>query len=356
MIDTSKVEEMAKHLLAHHDRLGITLTDTEKEVLEALAKQLLITYGAPLARKLLVKILDKLVASGKISSDTETDILAKYDSWIANVSVPARKHACGLLPHVHDPNAPLLNPAKLCIRGPVSREIDLSIRDARNQSQRQWCYGHGAFGCAQSLRHKLTGELVEYSPRFNAIMTKVLDGGYAEHEDGATGPATIEAMIKYGMVAESDFPYPADTDADDVAWAMPSDDVLAIGQKNQTLKKYYIMPGLTAPAIIDQALAAGYSVMLGMQIGEAWESEEVAKTGIIPDDPGDVIGGHMTVIDGKHVINSADYYQDCNSWGPEWGTTTPNGFKGYCYIPRKQLANPVRVMFLAVLTNEELGN
>jgi len=354
MLNDSLVRKFIMTFAAKGKRLAVTLTDDEKTALETLAKQLFVTFGATKVRSMLVAICDSLVANNTISSDTETEILAWYDNWVANLTVPVRKHAFGLWPHVADPRDFMLNPARFAI-GKVADEIDSSKFNAKNQLALPWCYGNGAAGAYETLRQKLHGDLLDFSARYVSIMTKVQDGGYTEHEEGATMPALLKAMVKYGMVREEDFPYPLSTDTEDVIWQMPPDNVKTAALDNQLLKYYWIAPGPTAPLIVDQAIANGYDVLIGMQIREAWESEDVAKTGIIPAnaDAGEVIGGHLTRLNGKHRIDGQPYYQDQNSWG-EWGVKSPNGFYGHCYLPKSVLASG-DVFALAVLTNEELG-
>jgi C1A family cysteine protease len=75
------------------------------------------------------------------------------------------------------------------------------------------------------------------------------------------------------------------------------------------------------------ALSNGFPVVFGFTVYESFESDMVAKTGIVPV-PGSnesVLGGHCVVAVGH---NDDKQWLICrNSWGKDWGE------KGYFYLP-----------------------
>lgn len=75
------------------------------------------------------------------------------------------------------------------------------------------------------------------------------------------------------------------------------------------------------------ALADGYPVVFGFTVYESFESEEVAKTGIVPlpKNSEGVVGGHAVCAVGYD--RTAQMFYVRNSWGEEWGQ------KGYCLMP-----------------------
>ncbi len=78
---------------------------------------------------------------------------------------------------------------------------------------------------------------------------------------------------------------------------------------------------------IQQVLAEGYPIVAGITVYPSFETEEVAKTGIVPiKKPGEKsLGGHAIILVG---YNKANKHWICrNSWGLNWGD------KGYFYLP-----------------------
>ena len=81
-------------------------------------------------------------------------------------------------------------------------------------------------------------------------------------------------------------------------------------------------------------LAGGYPFVIGISVYESFESDEVAKTGIVPmpgQDEG-MMGGHGLAVAGYD--DSKQTFIVRNSWGVNWGLS------GYCYIPYAYLTNP----------------
>ncbi len=84
------------------------------------------------------------------------------------------------------------------------------------------------------------------------------------------------------------------------------------------------------------ALAEQQPVVIGMQIYESFESEEVARTGRVPVPKKSrerILGGHAMLAVGYKDRTSSTPGQGVvivrNSWGEGWGD------EGYCYIPYK---------------------
>ncbi len=81
-------------------------------------------------------------------------------------------------------------------------------------------------------------------------------------------------------------------------------------------------------------VAEGFPFVFGFTVYESFESQQVARTGIVPM-PGRaerVVGGHAVVGVGYHGAEKRFIVR--NSWGTGWG------MKGYCTMPYDYLANP----------------
>jgi len=107
------------------------------------------------------------------------------------------------------------------------------------------------------------------------------------------------------------------------------------------LPKYHRVTNLT---LLKTALAEGYPAVIGINVYESFESDQVAKTGIVPlPKRGEqLLGGHAilavgykddTKIKGQGVVICR------NSWGENWGD------KGYFYLPYSYFAHYVTDMW-----------
>src|SRR4051812_29322339 len=81
-------------------------------------------------------------------------------------------------------------------------------------------------------------------------------------------------------------------------------------------------------------LAQGYPFVFGFTVYESFESDEVAKTGVVPLPPRteQVIGGHAVLAVGYDDAEQRFIVR--NSWGPNWGDG------GYCHMPYAYLSDP----------------
>lgn len=84
---------------------------------------------------------------------------------------------------------------------------------------------------------------------------------------------------------------------------------------------------------IKAAVASGFPVVFGISVFKSFESNEVAKTGIVPMpmDEEPALGGHCMYIVGYG--QKPGYFTVRNSWGTSWGD------KGDCYIPENYIGN-----------------
>ncbi|WP_183575849.1 C1 family peptidase [Mucilaginibacter sp. X5P1] len=80
-------------------------------------------------------------------------------------------------------------------------------------------------------------------------------------------------------------------------------------------------------------LAAGYPFVIGFSVYESFESQQVAKTGIVSmPKPGEkLVGGHAVLVVGYD--DTAKTFIVRNSWGVEWG------MEGYFTMPYPYLLN-----------------
>ncbi len=82
-------------------------------------------------------------------------------------------------------------------------------------------------------------------------------------------------------------------------------------------------------AAVKLALAQGYPVVFGFTVYESFESDEIARTGMMstPKPSEEVLGGHAVLAVGYEHIGNRLYAIVRNSWGKDWGA------QGYFYMP-----------------------
>lgn len=83
-------------------------------------------------------------------------------------------------------------------------------------------------------------------------------------------------------------------------------------------------------------LTEEFPFVFGVTLFEAFESAEVAKTGLVPmpSQTDKVIGGHAILCVGFDDNRYGGTFEVLNSWGNSWGD------KGHCYFPYSYLTNP----------------
>lgn len=138
-------------------------------------------------------------------------------------------------------------------------------------------------------------------------------------DSGAQIRDGIKSIGKQGVVPESEWPY------DISAFTTEPSPALYTEAKNHTAVKY----SRVAQDIkhIKQALVDGHPIVFGFSVYESFESEEVAKTGIMPmpEKSEQLLGGHAVMAVGYDDEQGRVIVR--NSWGDSWGD------KGCFYMP-----------------------
>ena len=130
----------------------------------------------------------------------------------------------------------------------------------------------------------------------------------------------VLTLQKYGICSENTWPY-------DVSkfTVKPHENAYNEATRHKAIKVSHIANDITS---MKNSLANGNPFVVGIEIFDSFETEHVAKTGIVPlpnPETERYQGGHAVVCCGyddnkKHWIMR-------NSWGPHWGDG------GYFYIP-----------------------
>ena len=169
---------------------------------------------------------------------------------------------------------------------------------------------------AQSKPNVIPSRLFIYYNERLLEGTVDVDAG-AEIRDG------IKSVAKEGVCAETVWPY-------DISkfTKKPSDKAYKEAQTG-IIKQYSRVP--VSQAHIQSVLSHKIPIVFGCSLYESFNSEEVAKTGMVPMPREDekYVGGHCMLLVGY----TKTHFIVQNSWGSEWGDG------GYCYMPIPYLIN-----------------
>ncbi len=136
----------------------------------------------------------------------------------------------------------------------------------------------------------------------------------------------IKAVAKFGVVPEAMWPY----DISQFATQAPA--ACYAVAKQHVVEKYASVIG--DEANLKGCLAAGWPFVFGFSVYDAFESAEVAKTGILttPAASERMLGGHAVLCVGYDDAKQRYIVQ--NSWGTGWGQD------GFFEMPYDYLHNP----------------
>ena len=156
--------------------------------------------------------------------------------------------------------------------------------------------------------------------------------GHTANDSGAQIRDGIKSVATLGVCAESEWPYD-DTPATSDGGPFPAGARDGERPPDTCYKDALDHRATTYSRVVrnlDQmrgCLAAGYPFVFGFTVYDNFESQEVAKTGVLtmPTTDNEVIGGHAVLAVGYD--DSAQTFLVRNSWGASWGQA------GYFTIP-----------------------
>lgn len=175
-----------------------------------------------------------------------------------------------------------------------------------------------ASGLREYLEIKSKQNLVSLSRLFLYWEERSMEGT-VNQDSGAEIRDGMKALNQIGVCPEEDWPYDIST------FENTPTDKMKTNAVPYKISQYQRIASLTT---LKAALAEDFPVVIGINVYESFESDEVAKTGIIPmpnTSTEQLLGGHAVLIVGYNDAKSWLIVR--NSWGDSWGD------KGYCYLP-----------------------
>lgn len=229
-----------------------------------------------------------------------------------------------------------------------------SLRDKFKFIYNQGSLGSCSSNAAVMFMMYLHGfKVPKLSRLFHYWQERSLSGTVGE-DSGATLRDACKVSQSTGVCEEVKFPYKISTFTDEPSVEMVLD------AQNYRISSYHRALSIDD---VEQAIAMNYPVMIGMDVYESMESQEVASTGILPMPKlgENYLGGHAILIVGYSrntkklgffqrffrkllkLSTSAGNFEVLNSWGEQWGDA------GFFHMPYAYFDKHVQDAWVLVL-------
>lgn len=229
------------------------------------------------------------------------------------------------------PQLPDLRDARLSIPATTAlpSEADLSggpdMPPVYDQGQLGSCTANALAAAVDFDNHLQTQQFLTPARLWIYYQERLMEG-HVGQDSGAQIRDGAKVVAKLGVCPESDWPYDIAT----FAQAPPQKDYTD-ALKDRVLTYAAVPQDLWS---LKSVLAGGRPVVFGFTVYSAFESQQVAASGIVPmPSPADnVVGGHAVVLVGYN--DAVDRFRVRNSWGTGWGQ------QGYFEMPYLYVTSP----------------
>ncbi len=195
------------------------------------------------------------------------------------------------------------------------------------------CTAHSLAGAFQFEQRRL--KLKDFSPSRLFIFYNTVAVMRAKHKEGANLRAALKAVARHGVCPEKDWPFSLTKAA---MARKPNERAYMIAEYHKVTRYERIVKGKRSRAeflrLIKCRLVEGFPFLFAFLVHESFESDHVAKTGIMP------MPKRGERLRGWHAVMAVGYDDEhqCmlvrNSWGWSWG------IKGYFWMPYDYILNP----------------
>jgi C1A family cysteine protease len=206
---------------------------------------------------------------------------------------------------------------------PPSVDLRPKCSKVEDQGQLGSCTANALIGAMEFLMIKNKNSYVDMSRLFVYYNERVIEHTVNE-DSGAMIRDGIKTLAKQGVCTEKKWPYKI---KDFTKKPTPACYKEAL---NYQIVSYQRIDTLDE---MRSCLADGFPFVFGFTVYESFESQQVAKTGIVnmPKPKEKVMGGHAVL--GVGYNDKAKRFIVRNSWGENWGK------KGYFTMPYDYVAN-----------------
>jgi C1A family cysteine protease len=226
----------------------------------------------------------------------------------------------GYHPDVLDPRDHIYRDHLTAPPPPPSASLVPNCPPIWNQQTLGCCTGEGSARALAIVRAKAGLPYMEPSVLFIYFNERSLEGT-VDSDAGAMVRDGVKTLHKLGVPPSSAWPFDVSKFKE-----KPSADAYAQATPHRALTYQRIVETTMAgrERAIKTALAAGWPVVFGFTVMSSFESDEVARTGIVPDpQPGEqVLGGHCVVFTGYNDAPFSDVGDQPffdNSWSESFG-------------------------------------
>lgn len=228
------------------------------------------------------------------------------------------------------------SPAATTKKLPESVDLRPLCPRVHEQGHPLTCTAHALAGAFQFEQRHLG--LKDFSPSRLFIFYNTLAYMRAKHvlkKEGANLRAALKAVARHGVCPEKDWPFSLTRAA---MARKPNRRAYEVAEHHKITRYERIVMGKRSRAEFLRPmkcrLAEGFPFVFAFLVHESFESEHVAKTGIMPmPERGERLRGWHAVM----AVGYDDRHQRMlvrNSWGWSWG------IKGYFWMPYEYITNP----------------
>lgn len=206
---------------------------------------------------------------------------------------------------------------------PLSMDLRPLCSPVEDQGQLGSCTGNALAGALEFLEQKSRSPFTDLSRLFIYYNERVIEHS-VKSDSGAQIRDGVKTLAKQGVCSEKKWPYTISRFTTKPAAACYAD------AKKHVISSYHRILTLDE---MRTCLAEGFPFVFGFTVYESFESQEVARTGVveIPKGTERTVGGHAVLGVGYHDADRRFIVR--NSWGKKWGQN------GYFTIPYDYLAN-----------------